>query len=143
MRQPARYFFFAAVFFCFSPPARSQESSSTWKQDIRRTLRSLEENFDKLPALPKDSDINKLKPVQVSPADEALLPADALSIQPASEKPDLIVVPIPAYNPAFGFSLVVGAGMIYKLNPADKQSPPSMTGAVGYISQNSTWAAGI
>jgi hypothetical protein len=51
-------------------------------------------------------------------------------------------VPIPQSGPTLGTGLAFGVGKIYRLNPDDEVSPPTLTGAGGIGTSNGTWGFG-
>jgi hypothetical protein len=53
-----------------------------------------------------------------------------------------LVAPIPQVNPTLGYGLALGVGYIYRLDPADDVSPPTITGAAAMYTSNKTWALG-
>ncbi len=60
-----------------------------------------------------------------------------------ASKGEWIIAPLPNYVPAFGLGIVARVGYIFPLDPDDKVSPPSVVGAAGYVSENSSWAGGM
>jgi hypothetical protein len=50
----------------------------------------------------------------------------------------LIIAPIPISSPAVGSGLVLVFGYVFKLNPEDKLSPPSMVGLAGAFTNSGT-----
>jgi hypothetical protein len=50
----------------------------------------------------------------------------------------MIIAPIPISSPAVGSGLVVLFGYVFKLNPEDKLSPPSMVGLAGAFTNSGT-----
>jgi Omp85 superfamily domain len=65
------------------------------------------------------------------------------STEPPAKKGEWIIAPLPNYSPTFGWGIIGRAGYIFPLNSSDKVSPPSVVGAFGYYSQNSSWMAGM
>jgi outer membrane protein assembly factor BamA len=56
---------------------------------------------------------------------------------------DFIVAPIPFANPSLGFGVTAVAGVIYPLDKNDPRTPPSMTGLMGFYTENKSWSGGI
>ena len=55
-----------------------------------------------------------------------------------------VAAPVPISNPTLGSGLAGGGGYIYRVDPADDVSPPTMTGMGGMYTSNKSWAlAGI
>jgi hypothetical protein len=52
-------------------------------------------------------------------------------------------VPGPLYNPSLGWGLMVIGMAMYDVDPADKVSPGSTSGAFGMFTENGSWAAGL
>ncbi len=50
------------------------------------------------------------------------------------------VAPVPISNPTLGSGLAGGAGYIYRFDPADDVSPPTITGVGGMFTSNKSWA---
>jgi hypothetical protein len=55
----------------------------------------------------------------------------------------LIIAPIPISSPAVGSGLVMAVGYVFKLNQADKLSPPSTVGLVGAFTSSGSRGGGI
>ncbi len=51
-----------------------------------------------------------------------------------------VAAPVPVSNPTLGSGLAGGAGYIYRVDPADDVSPPTMTGVGGMYTSNESWA---
>lgn len=51
-------------------------------------------------------------------------------------------VPVPQTGPTLGTGLAVGVGYIYRLNPKDEVSQPSLSGIGGMGTSNGTWGLG-
>ena len=51
-----------------------------------------------------------------------------------------VVAPVPVSNPTLGSGLAGGGGYIYRVDPADDVSPPTMTGMGGMYTSNESWA---
>jgi hypothetical protein len=60
-----------------------------------------------------------------------------------SEKNELVVAPIPFANPTIGAGLYVVAGYIFRIDPEDRDSPPSAVGVGGMLSTNGSRAVGL
>jgi len=54
------------------------------------------------------------------------------------QRGSVVVAPIPISNPAIGSGVVVAVGYIFSLSKSDKVSPPSLVGAAGLLTSNST-----
>jgi hypothetical protein len=81
-----------------------------------------------------------------SPAQEATGPAPDASSQTSKKKKkkkilrrgEIAAAPIPISSPAIGSGLVPVVGYIFPLSLKDKKSPPSVIGAAGLITNNSS-----
>jgi hypothetical protein len=51
-----------------------------------------------------------------------------------------VAAPVPISNPTLGSGLAGGGGYIYRVDPADDVSPPTMTGMGGMYTSNKSWA---
>lgn len=51
-----------------------------------------------------------------------------------------VVAPVPISNPTLGSGLAGGGGYIYRLDPSDDVSPPSITGVGGMYTTSESWA---
>lgn len=69
------------------------------------------------------------------------------AIEPATSDPgkggEFLAVPIPRVDPALGSGLVGTAAYIFKLDPEDKQSPPSVIGAAAMLMDSGSWGGGF
>ena len=54
---------------------------------------------------------------------------------------DYIVAPIPTVNPVLGTGLTLVGALLYRVNPNDNVSPPSLTGLGGFYTSNGSRAA--
>jgi len=54
------------------------------------------------------------------------------------QRGSVVVAPIPISNPAIGSGVVIAVGYIFSLSKSDKVSPPSLVGAAGLLTSNST-----
>ncbi len=59
--------------------------------------------------------------------------------KPKKEKRgSLVIAPIPISSPAFGSGLLLITGYVFKVDPNDKESPPSFLGGAGAFTSNGT-----
>jgi hypothetical protein len=56
---------------------------------------------------------------------------------------DFLLAPIPVSNATTGLGLTLVTGLIYPLDKSDKDSPPSLTAAGGFYSENKSWGIGL
>ncbi len=74
-------------------------------------------------------------------------PAAAPTADPGKSKSQkrgsIVIAPIPVSSPAVGSGLLLVAGYVFKLNPQDKLSPPSVLGTAGAYTNNGTVAGAI
>lgn len=56
------------------------------------------------------------------------------------ERGEWFVAPVPISNPTLGSGLAGGAGYIYRFDPTDDVSPPTITGVGGMYTSNESWA---
>ena len=54
---------------------------------------------------------------------------------------DYIIAPIPVVNPLLGTGLTLAGALLYRVNPNDNVSPPSLSGVGGFYSSSESWAA--
>ena len=54
---------------------------------------------------------------------------------------DYIIAPIPVVNPLLGTGLTLAGALLYRVNPNDNVSPPSLTGMGGFYTSTGSWAA--
>jgi hypothetical protein len=60
-----------------------------------------------------------------------------------AQRGEFLAVPIPQVDPALGTGLVGAAAYIFKLNPADEVSPPSILGAGALWMDGGSWGGGL
>jgi hypothetical protein len=71
-------------------------------------------------------------------------PADGSKVQPKKKRRgEFVFAPIPTHSPAIGAGLDLGAGYIFRLDPNDNVSPPSVIGAGGFFTSNGSKGFGI
>jgi hypothetical protein len=56
------------------------------------------------------------------------------------DRGEWFVAPVPVSNPTLGSGLAGGAGYIYRFDPVDDVSPPTITGVGGMYTSNESWA---
>ena len=56
---------------------------------------------------------------------------------------DYVIAPIPVVNPLLGTGLTLAGALLYRVNPNDNVSPPSLTGVAGFYTSTGSWAAGV
>ncbi|MCZ6538857.1 MAG: BamA/TamA family outer membrane protein [Chloroflexi bacterium] len=81
-------------------------------------------------------------------AQEAEAVATATEQEQADEDADrknveFVGIPVPDYNGVLGWGLGVFAAALYRVDPDDEDSQPSMTALGGFYAQNETWFWGI
>lgn len=54
---------------------------------------------------------------------------------------DYVIAPIPVVNPLLGTGLTLAGALLYRVNPNDNVSPPSLTGVGGFYTSTGSWAA--
>lgn len=54
---------------------------------------------------------------------------------------DYIIAPIPVVNPLLGSGLTLAGALLYRVNPNDNVSPPSLSGVGGFYTSSESWAA--
>jgi hypothetical protein len=54
---------------------------------------------------------------------------------------DYVIAPIPVVNPLLGTGLTLAGALLYRVNPYDNVSPPSLTGVGGFYASTGSWAA--
>ena len=54
-----------------------------------------------------------------------------------------LVAPIPGRNPTFGWTLTMPVAYLYHPKTVDQESPPWITGAMGFYAENGSWAGGV
>jgi hypothetical protein len=88
---------------------------------------------------------------QDAPAESAARETTRTSTQDkdANKKPvkrkrgQFVIAPIPTTSPAVGAGLVLALGYVFKLDPEDSISPPSVIGAVGAFTSNGSRGGGV
>lgn len=89
------------------------------------------------------------KPPEAGPTGVSGAPSDsgAASKDSASDDDEpytggeWFAVPIPIIDPTIQTGLAGAGGYIYRLNPNDAESPPSITGGAGFGTSNGSWGA--
>ncbi len=56
---------------------------------------------------------------------------------------EFFIAPIPILNPTIGTGLGVAGGYLYPMSKSDANSPPSLTAAGGFRTDNGSWAFGV
>lgn len=54
---------------------------------------------------------------------------------------DYVIAPIPVVNPLLGTGLTLAGALLYRVNPNDNVSPPSLSGVGGFYTSSESWAA--
>jgi Omp85 superfamily domain len=67
------------------------------------------------------------------------------SVEPATtdKRGEWLAVPIPRVDPALGTGLIGAGAYIFKLDPQDNESPPSIVGAAGMWMDKGSWGGGL
>lgn len=76
------------------------------------------------------------------PTPPVSLPAPPVASPKGSRPGEVAIAPIPFSNPTLDSGLGLGLGYIFKPDPGDKLSPPSIVGLGGLYTQNGSWGAG-
>jgi hypothetical protein len=74
----------------------------------------------------------------VSAADQGV--PSAVDAAEKAKRGEFVVAPLPIVNPTLENGLAVLGGYLYRLDPADTKTPPSVTGFGGMKTSNGTWA---
>jgi len=61
----------------------------------------------------------------------------------AAKRGELFVAPLPVVNPTIENGLALVGGYVYRLDPADATTAPSLSGAGGFKTSNGSWAAAV
>jgi hypothetical protein len=127
-------------------PAAQPSAAQNWESSVGAYV---DEASPLIPPVASDEDI-PLEPTADSISSQppaiagaATQPTTLPATQAAESKGEWILVPLPNHIPELGWGVIGRAGYIFHLDPTDKVSPPSMAGAMGFYSQNESWAAGL
>lgn len=63
--------------------------------------------------------------------------------EPAEDRGEFFVVPIPRLDPALGAGLIGAAAYIFPLDPDDTESPPSIVGGAAFWMSGGSWGGGV
>lgn len=81
--------------------------------------------------------------IEVPNASSSNLSAVALPAATKSERGQFFAVPIPRSDPAFGTGLIGAAAYIFKLDPDDDVTPPSVLGAGAFWMDSHSWGGAL
>jgi hypothetical protein len=95
----------------------------------------------KQPQEEKPAESRSARDQQTSEAAES--EQEAIEAEERSRNLEFAALPIPDYNEVMGWGLGAMAAAIYRVDPDDEDSQPSMTGLGGFYAQNKTWFWGI
>jgi len=65
----------------------------------------------------------------------------AVDAAQTAKRTEFVVAPMPMVNPTLENGLSVVAGVLYRIDPDDRTTAPSVTGAGGFKTSNGSWAA--
>ena len=85
-------------------------------------------------AVPHDPGVNGMSSTE-------LATPDATDSSEDVKRGEFVVAPIPIVNPTLEDGLAVVGGYLYRLDANDQTTPPSVTGAGGFKTNNGSWAA--
>lgn len=81
--------------------------------------------------------------IEVPNASSSTLSAVTLPAAPKSERGQFFAVPIPRSDPTFGTGLIGAGAYIFKLDPNDNVTPPSVLGAGAFWMNSHSWGGAL